>query len=178
MKHNLQLIALLSVLPIATSSFAQDQIANIKYEFTIYSSYPTYYGDSFSGAFAFLSQGFIDVDVSSTTFIPPQKQLYCSATASSGAPTSCGTHNIAWDSFVDSNVLNLHLEVVDGGPPNRLLAYYFDPRSLTTVGLHNSTILGPEQFATVSVSVIPEPATYLLFLIAGVCGLARKFRSR
>ena len=141
--------------------------AAVRYDFVAQSSYGVgQTNETFSGSFSYLAPTFI----TSSTTIPITALTSCSAVGSLGSAT-CRDQ----DFNVDPVYPWVHFKLQSATTGPVAIAYYFNASDFRTVGTHDSQLLGPQQFAQLTVTNlggggVPEPTTWALMI--GGFGLA------
>lgn len=144
--------------------------AAVVYKFTAQSSFGAPYG-----SFEFIRPDFINLgfnrirlqNLTSCTVLFPVSGTVCNGPALiANSQSDVGANDVV-------NFAALNITAGSGSST----AYFFNPGILRTLGTYESVILGSGQFATITISQIPEPATWLL-LFAGFGAIGINIRKQ
>jgi hypothetical protein len=142
--------------------------AAVEYQFTAFDSDPIDPYTSISGSFTYIAPGFITSD----TTAPLADLSSCSGSDSVLGPLNCLDQEFAIDVSPPNTTVLFQLE-------NVTVYYYFDQTAFSTVGVHDSILLGDAQSAELTVSIlsVPEASTWAM-LAAGFGAMAAAMRLR
>lgn len=160
---------LIAALLVSAAGVAQ---AQVRYDLKIDSSFDIS-GEMVSGSFSLIAPDY----VTTNTIFPVGNLLSCEVLSSLGDTASCRDQEFRFD--VSAGYGTVAFGVMTPTNPGTSVFYYFDPADFSTPGAHVSQIFGAEQFATMTVTAVPEPATALSLLagLALLAGLRRRARA-
>jgi len=160
---------LMAALLISAVGVAQ---AQVRYDLAIDSSFD-FNGEMVSGSFSLVAPDY----VTTRTSFPVGSLLSCEVVSSLGDLASCRDQEFLFD--VSPGYGTVSFGVMTPSNPTASVYYYFNFVDFSTPGVHMSQIFGATQFATMTVTVVPEPATAasLLAGLAVLAGLRRRLRA-
>ncbi len=146
--------------------------AQVRYDLRFDSSFD-FYGETVSGSFALVAPDYVTMD----TLFPVGSLLSCQVISSLGDPSSCRDQEFKFGVLPGYGVVSFGISTPSN--PGTGVYYYFDTADFSTPGMHDSQLFGNDQFAVMTVTAVPEPAT-AASLLAGLvmlAGLRRRARS-
>lgn len=139
----------------AAACICSSAMADVEYSFAV-SETASYNGETFSGSFTLVTDDFI---ASAATF-QPDELLSCTVESSLGNPAWCIDQRFV---FAGTVLEGIGFGLASAGITSSYNYFYFAPGTFGTPGDHVSGF--PNQNATLTVSVVPEPATAVMLML-------------
>lgn len=160
--------ALMAALLFSAMGAAQ---AQVRYDLRIDSSFD-FDGEMVSGSFSLVAPDY----VTTNTVFPLGSLLSCTVISSLGDPANCRDQEFKFDVSPGYGTVAFGIETPSN--PGTAVYYYFNAADFSTPGAHDSQLFGSEQFAVMTVTAVPEPATAASMLagLAVLAGLRRRLR--
>lgn len=163
--------SLLTLATIATLTASGAASAQVRYDFTAFSSFDIN-GEKFSGSFSVELPGFVTMDTS----VPATSLLSCTVVTSPAAPAQCRNQEFLFG--VAAGTTTISFGVQTDLNPDLGIFYYFDGAAFSTPGTHDSMFFGNDQAGRLTVSVVPEPGQWALLALGLAVVGARTRRQR
>lgn len=172
MPRALRILALVGTVASLAALSPATADAQVRYEFTAFSSFPIGSLGEVTGSWSAVLAGF----ATDGTVLVPSALESCTATSSLIGPVACDNQTFQPFTFASDDVIGFG---VDGAT----VYYYFDDAVFQTLGTHETNNrLGPQQAGRLVVSLVsvpvPEPSSAVL-VVSALAGLfaARRRRS-